>query len=114
MSTMLEVFPEIKVRGRLKAVDELPRDHFCCEDAREVYESHSDMILTVYPGQAWPAEFYCDTCHGYRRRMVFMVAGPDDFSCVDVQEVELDEGVIAAGDQHEQGSLVDVASLQTA
>jgi hypothetical protein len=104
MSTRVEVFPEIKVRGRLKAIDEIPNDHFCCEHAREVYASHSDMILTVYPGKTWTAEFYCDICHTYRSRTVFMVAGPDDFSCVDVQEVELDEGVIEAGDQHEQST----------
>lgn len=114
MNKMAEVFPQTKVRGRLKTVDELPQDHFCCEYAREVYESHTDMILIVHPGQIWTADFYCDICHTYRSRTVFMVAGPDDFSCVDVQEVELDEGVIEAGDQHGQSSLVDVASLQTA
>lgn len=114
MSTMAEVFRETKVRGRLKEVGELPQDHFCCEHAREVYESHTDMILIVYPGQIWTADFYCDICHTYRSRTVFTVAGEVDFSCVDVQEVELDEGAIETGDQHEQGSLVDVASLQTA
>lgn len=114
MNTTVDGFLEIKVRGRLKAVDELPPDHFCCEHARAVYESHSDMILAVYPSQKWTLEFYCDICHTYRSRTVFMVAGPDDFSCVDVKEVELDEGVIEAGDQHDQSSLVAVASLPTA
>ena len=117
MSTMAEVSEETKVRGRLKAVDELPEDHFCCEHARETYESHSDMILTVYPGQTFTAEFYCDVCHSYRSRTILMVAGAEDFTCVDIEEAELDEGVIAAGDQREQSSndsLVDVASLQTA
>lgn len=83
------------VRARLKPLDEIPDEFFCCERIRQRFMDTRDDVLEAIPDALFVAEIECPFCHRILDEVKYVRvrrSGNSRATCIAVACYEFDEG----------------------